>query len=218
MLSGELNLDILVTPNPENPHFLLEISAQVLYVVFVFSSTIILMNLLVGIAVDDIKGLQKTATLSKLVRQTKLISQIELGLFSGNLPRYLMKLLHWSALVSTQNSKVVLTLKPLNQMENRLPKEIMRAAFRIAEKYGHFQHSLHTLNDGLNYYWINQGQDKYETHMELTILQEEMRKRNEEIDNLTKHIMEMKNSFIENQETTVNLLKTLIQVRRGSKC
>nr|XP_023024379.1 transient receptor potential channel pyrexia-like isoform X1 [Leptinotarsa decemlineata]XP_023024380.1 transient receptor potential channel pyrexia-like isoform X2 [Leptinotarsa decemlineata]XP_023024381.1 transient receptor potential channel pyrexia-like isoform X3 [Leptinotarsa decemlineata] len=220
MLSGELNLDILVEPNPESPHFLLEISAQVTYVIFVFSATIILMNLLVGIAVDDIKGLQKTATLCKLVRQTKLISQIELGLFNGNLPRYLIKLLRWTALVSPQPSKVVLNLKPLNPLEKRLPKEIMRAAFHVAEKYGPFHHYLHTLNDGLNYYWINQdlnGQDKSETAVQLALLQEEVKMRNEKIDVLTRTVADMKATFKENQETLEAILRALVQTRKGSR-
>ncbi|XP_030762789.1 transient receptor potential channel pyrexia-like [Sitophilus oryzae] len=128
MMIGELNLEILVDDDPEDPPLVLEISAQVTFVLFLLFVTIILMNLLVGIAVNDIEGLQKTAGLSKLVRQTKLVSYIELALFDGYLTRYLMNILHWS-LVSNKSSKVAINVKPLNPSENRLPKDILEAAY-----------------------------------------------------------------------------------------
>ncbi|CAB3253320.1 unnamed protein product [Arctia plantaginis] len=133
MMIGELNLDLLLNePDGNDPPILLEFSAQITYVV--------LMNLLVGIAVNDIQGLRKTAGLSKLVRQKKLISYMELALFNGNLPKCLLKILHSSALVSPQACRVVLSVKPLNPSEKRLPQDIMMAAYDIAKmrkQYGH---------------------------------------------------------------------------------
>ncbi|VEN48612.1 unnamed protein product [Callosobruchus maculatus] len=222
MMSGELNLDILVDDNPENPHFLLEVSAQVTYVIFVLSVTIILMNLLVGIAVDDIKGLQKTAGLSKLIRQTKLITHMELALFSGSLPRYLSNLVHWTALVSPRPSKVVLNLKPLNPRENRLPKEIIKGAFDIALKN---KHSVHPLSPGSSteYFWLND--DRIQDHAEciennatFTMLREELENKSEQIDNLSREVQYMKNAFLANQDTLEQLLRTINQGRRASRC
>lgn len=221
MMSGELNLDILVDDNPENPHFLLEVSAQVTYVIFVLTVTIILMNLLVGIAVDDIKGLQKTAGLSKLVRQTKLISHMELALFNGNLPRYLLNLLHWTALVSPKPSKVILNLKPLNPKENRIPKDVMKSAFEIARKNKHLGHSVSIAND-INYYFFNNELDSHnDTHENNTALEtitERIEQKSEEISNLTREILQMKEAFLANQENNEQLIRILLQRRRGSKC
>ncbi|XP_077293849.1 transient receptor potential channel pyrexia-like [Arctopsyche grandis] len=133
MMIGELATDVLDPEGENSSPFLLEFSAQITFVLFVMFVTIVMMNLLVGIAVHDIQGLMKSAELSTLVRQTKLISHMELALFNKYLPHFLSKLLHWSALVSPRAYRVVLSVKPLNPSEKRLPKDIMEAAYDIAK-------------------------------------------------------------------------------------
>lgn len=135
LMIGEQNLDLLTNdPNGTDPPVLLEISAQITFVLFLLFVTVILMNLLVGIAVNDIQALKKTAELSKLVRQTELILYIESALFKRYLPSWFRKILHNTALVSPQAYRAVLCLKPLNPGEKRLPKDILMRAHDVAKE------------------------------------------------------------------------------------
>ncbi|XP_012277157.1 transient receptor potential channel pyrexia [Orussus abietinus] len=142
MMTGELDFEELFFPGEEDggkavdvggaSWILLQVSAQLSFVLFLLFVTIVLMNLLVGIAVHDIKGLQKTAGLAKLVRQTKLICDVETALFLGLLPHKLMKLLRWTALVLPSPLRAVLTVRPLNPREKRLPRDVLVAAHKVA--------------------------------------------------------------------------------------
>ncbi|KAJ8711576.1 hypothetical protein PYW08_008530 [Mythimna loreyi] len=134
MMVGELNLNILINdPAKDDPPLIFELSSQIIFILFLMFVTIILMNLLVGIAVHDIQGLRKTAGLSKLVRQTKLILFVEMGMFSAWLPKCLHKYVYRTALVSPEAGKVILSVKPLNPREKRLPTDIMMAAYELAQ-------------------------------------------------------------------------------------
>ncbi|KAL5287879.1 Wtrw family protein [Megaselia abdita] len=154
MMIGEQDLSLLINdPDGKDPPFLLEVSAQITFVLFLLFVTIILMNLLVGIAVHDIQGLKKTAGLSKLVRQTKLISYIESALFNGYLPTWLRNLLHYTALVSPQAYRVVLCVKPLNPSEKRLPRDILMSAYDVGKARKHFGHTISASNSAAASYF-----------------------------------------------------------------
>ena len=153
MMTGELDVELLINdPDGKDPPVLLEISAQITFVLFLLFVTVVLMNLLVGIAVDDIQGLKKTADLSKLERQTKLISYIESALFNGWLPNWLRSLLHHTALVSPEACRVVLSVRPLNPGEKRLPRDILNAAYETAKSRKSFGHTVTAKNSSVNYF------------------------------------------------------------------
>ncbi|XP_076619915.1 ankyrin repeat domain 61 water witch [Colletes latitarsis] len=143
MMTGELNFEDLFFPIEEDGKptdaggtswILLQLSAQLSFVLFLLFVTIVLMNLLVGIAVHDIKGLQKTAGLAKLVRQTKLIYDVETALFLGLMPKRLTKFLRWTALLLPSPLRAVLTVRPLNPRETRLPRDLLSAAHKVAKE------------------------------------------------------------------------------------
>lgn len=131
MMTGELDTDLLLKSN-ESKKF--NVSAYITFILFIVFVTVVLMNLLVGIAVHDIQGLHKTADLSKLVRQTQLIHSQEQALFQGYLPRRVINFFNWSARVTPSAYRVVLYVKPLNPTEKRLPKDVMEEALNIARQ------------------------------------------------------------------------------------
>ncbi|KAJ8963432.1 hypothetical protein NQ318_018912 [Aromia moschata] len=202
MMSGELSLDIVVDEDTDDPPYELEFSAQVTFTLFVLFVTVILMNLLVGIAVDDIQGLQKSAGLSKLVRQTKLISHIELALFNGYVPQYFLNLLHWTALVSPKAYKVVLKVKPMNHRETRLPRDVMEAAHAIARKNKLAEKSAS--NASLD--------EKRDLNLSTSLwrLQSNIEKRDEQIETLRTEIRQLRGTFDMYQKTVEKLISAVL--------
>ena len=75
MMAGEFEFDSLfndITMTLDHP-----ISSYVLWLIFVILIPIILANLLVGLAVDDIKGVQETAVLKRLALKVELVLTFE---------------------------------------------------------------------------------------------------------------------------------------------
>lgn len=131
MMTGELDINVLLGPDSNRNPASFDVSAYITFILFIVFVTVVLMNLLVGIAVHDIEGLLKTADLSKLVRQTRLIHSQEQALFQGYLPRRVISYFNWSARVTPSAYRVVLYVKPA---EKRLPKNIMNDALDLAKQ------------------------------------------------------------------------------------
>ncbi|XP_033212324.1 transient receptor potential channel pyrexia-like [Belonocnema kinseyi] len=138
MMTGELDLEGLInlSEGSKNGYILvyhpLTIFAQILFSLFAILIVVILMNLLVGIAVHDIKGLLNQASLTKLIRTTKLIVFTELAVHKINLCLSFERLL--SSKTDAQIAKHILLVKPLSPLEKRLPGHILNAAYDIARK------------------------------------------------------------------------------------
>lgn len=87
------------------------------------------MNLLVGIAVHDIQGLKKTAGLSKVRCQIKLIYYIELFMLRSFWPKNVKR----RALVYPSKNRAHMTIKPLNQQQT-FPRDIIDAARSLIKR------------------------------------------------------------------------------------
>lgn len=233
MMIGEQDLSLLTNdPDGKDPPVLLEISAQITFVLFLLFVTVILMNLLVGIAVHDIQALKKTAELSKLVRQTKLISYIESALFNRYLPTWLRKLLHYTALVSPQAYRVVLCVKPLNPGEKRLPKDILMSAYEVGKQRKLFDATYLTntsntynpqyaqkyrmINDSTNIYdRINESDYGFDTESVGT-LSNKIDDNAEKIDALAKEISDLKTVMNKNHQVIDQLLTVIKNQQKNS--
>lgn len=237
MMIGEQDLSLLTNdPDGKDPPVLLEISAQITFVLFLLFVTVILMNLLVGIAVHDIQALKKTAELSKLVRQTKLISYIESALFNRYLPTWLRKLLHYTALVSPQAYRVVLCVKPLNPGEKRLPKDILMSAYEVGKHRKLFDTAYISNNNGTgtatyspnylqkykmisgstNFYdRINESDYGFDTESVGT-LSHKIDDNAEKIESLTKEISDLKIILQKNHQVIDQLLTVITNQHKNS--
>lgn len=234
MMIGEQDLSLLTNdPDGKDPPVLLEISAQITFVLFLLFVTVILMNLLVGIAVHDIQALKKTAELSKLVRQTKLISYIESALFNRYLPTWLRKLLHYTALVSPQAYRVVLCVKPLNPGEKRLPKDILMSAYEVGKQrklfdttyisnangntYSpNFLQKYKMISGSTNFYdRINESDYGFDTESVGT-LSHKIDDNAEKIESLTKEISDLKVILTKNHQVIDQLLTVITNQHKNS--
>ncbi|XP_065335721.1 transient receptor potential channel pyrexia-like [Cloeon dipterum] len=116
-----------------------EVLAYIIFVVFLLLVTVVLMNLLVGIAVHDIHGLRASAVVSRLQQQANLIGYIETALPNWCTLKCL--LCCCTPFMGRNRSRTrrrtemgILSVKPHNWKMNHLPREIVSAAFEVAKK------------------------------------------------------------------------------------
>lgn len=121
MMAGELDMNILddIKSTPVESKF----SAYFVYTALLIFVSIILMNLLVGIAVHDIQGLRKTAGLSKIRCQINLIHYIEIFMLKSCWPKSIKR----RALVFPSKNRTYLTIESLNPNQP-LPRDIIEAS------------------------------------------------------------------------------------------
>lgn len=131
MMAGELEFEDIFYGDTE---ILYPVTAHGMFVTFVLLVTVILTNLLVGLAVSDIQGLQASAGLDRLSRQAELVARLESLFFSKLLrkaPRGLILLCQRSALLRTSRSHLQFCIRPNDPRDTRLPKEIVVGIYKL---------------------------------------------------------------------------------------
>jgi len=137
MMIGELEFEDMFHPelNDENSNIILHpVTAHLVFFAFLMLVTVILMNLLVGLAVSDIQGLQASAGLNRLSRQAELVSRLEGLLFSKILSKFPSKLLNFlrrEALLRTSRYNLQLNVRP-NDPREKAVRFIVFAVIRIS--------------------------------------------------------------------------------------
>ncbi|PSN45985.1 Transient receptor potential channel pyrexia [Blattella germanica] len=130
MMSGELEFEDIFY----GPAVLYPITAHLIFLAFVLLVTVILTNLMVGLAVNDIQGLQQSAGLDRLVRQAELVAHLESMLFSKLLhclPKKLLAFCHRSALLTFSPYHRSFYIRPNDPRDRRLPRELVKNAYHL---------------------------------------------------------------------------------------
>ena len=114
---------------PTNDHTAFTGVPEIMMLLFIFLVSIILMNLLVGLAVSDIAELSKTAKLRRLTQQVDLINYIEGWLFTrlfkmspDSVKRFLRSKLQ--GLKDNKNYNMVYTVNPFDMNDKLVPTSL----------------------------------------------------------------------------------------------
>lgn len=133
MMSGELEYEDIFYQNGTSSDIQYPGTAHAMFLIFVLLVTVILTNLLVGLAVSDIQALQESAGLDRLVRTTQLVAHLESMLFSSLLtcaPKQLLAVLRWGALLTVSHMRT-LTIRPNDPRESRIPKDLITSIHKM---------------------------------------------------------------------------------------
>lgn len=115
-------------------------TTHLVFLAFLLFIVVVLMNLLVGLAVSDIQGLQKSAGLDRLVRQTRLIARMEGIIFSPwiikSIPYFGEKLTRRFLerkilLVPLSNQRRIYCVRPNDPRDRRFPPDIKENLSKI---------------------------------------------------------------------------------------
>lgn len=135
MMSGELEFEDIFYDKQYKIRF--PVTSHLMFLAFVVLVTIILTNLLVGLAVSDIQALQESAGLNRLTRQVELIARLE-SLFFSKLLRSsfvsslkLIRICQQSALLRTSRYHLQFSFLPNDPRDRRLPKELSLNIFKL---------------------------------------------------------------------------------------
>lgn len=109
------------------------VTSHIIFLSFVLLVTVILTNLMLGLAVSDIQGLQQSASLDRLVRQAELVSRLESFFFSRLLRN--APLVHYckrKALLRTSRDQLQFTVRPNDPRDrSQLPEDIKLNIYKL---------------------------------------------------------------------------------------
>lgn len=132
MMSGELEFEDIFFSSKSS--ILYSGTAHLMFLSFVILVTVILANLMMGLAVSDIQELRRCAGLDRLVRRAELVAHLEHMLFSKLLdyaPNTIMKACRQGALLLHPPHYCTIHIRPNDPREKRLPRELMKAIYRL---------------------------------------------------------------------------------------
>lgn len=131
MMSGELEYEDIFYGDTEIRY---PVTSHCMFFTFVLLVTIILTNLLVGLAVSDIQGLQASAGLDRLSRQADLVARLEAIFFSkllSNAPRKFIRMCQRSALLRTSAHHLQFCVRPNDPRDTRLPRDLVIDVYKL---------------------------------------------------------------------------------------
>lgn len=148
MMSGELEFEDVFFPEnnteennkEENKKEELQYpgTAHLMLLSFVILVTVILTNLMVGLAVSDIQELRRCAGLDRLVRRAELVAHFENMLFSKLLDqapaKKIIQVCRRGALLLRPPHHCALHIRPNDPREKRLPRELVCAIYRLVSE------------------------------------------------------------------------------------
>lgn len=134
MMSGELEFEDIFYD--DNIPIQYPVTSHGMFFAFVLLVTIILTNLLVGLAVSDIQGLQASAGLDRLTRQVELVARLESLFFSKLLinvrkPPVIIRVCQKMALLRTSRYRLQFSFRPNDPRDRRLPKELALNIYKL---------------------------------------------------------------------------------------
>ncbi|XP_017768544.1 PREDICTED: transient receptor potential channel pyrexia [Nicrophorus vespilloides] len=132
MMSGELEFEDMFDESDKPIAY--PVTTHIMFLAFVILVTVILTNLMVGLAVSDIQGLQQSAGLDRLVRQAELVAHLESMLFSRLLkwvPRSFLTLLYKQALLLKSHRDSALYIRPNDPREAKIPQDLINSIYNL---------------------------------------------------------------------------------------
>ncbi|KAF7399198.1 hypothetical protein HZH68_007790 [Vespula germanica] len=132
MMSGELEFEDVYFN--DNTKVLYAGTSHLMLLSFVILVTVILTNLMVGLAVSDIQELRRCAGLDRLVRRAELVSYLEGMLFSKLLdyaPKNIMRTCRRGAMLLHPPYHCAIQIRPNDPREKRLPRDLVKAIYRL---------------------------------------------------------------------------------------